>query len=87
MFEKWITFVHGMLMGCASGFRPATNIHRVGGVVAETSFKFFIQFVSYTAVFCTFTLIVSAYFLAELKRRVSPVHVSMIAITCFDNAN
>ncbi|KAJ5099427.1 hypothetical protein N7532_006428 [Penicillium argentinense] len=40
----------------------------VGGVVSETSFKFFIQFVSYTAMFCTFALIVSAYFTAEIKR-------------------
>ncbi|KAJ5360488.1 Zinc finger DHHC-type palmitoyltransferase [Penicillium concentricum] len=40
----------------------------VGGVVSETSFKFFIQFVAYTAIFCTFVLIVSAYFTAEIRR-------------------
>ncbi|PLB45885.1 zf-DHHC-domain-containing protein, partial [Aspergillus steynii IBT 23096] len=40
----------------------------VGGVVSETSFKFFIQFVFYTMVFCLFCLIVCAYFVAELKR-------------------
>ncbi|KAJ5176658.1 Palmitoyltransferase pfa5 [Penicillium canariense] len=40
----------------------------VGGVVSETSFKFFIQFVVYTAMFCGFVLIVSAYFTAELRR-------------------
>ncbi|KAJ5240989.1 uncharacterized protein N7469_002580 [Penicillium citrinum] len=39
----------------------------VGGVVSETSFKFFIQFVFYTATFCTFALIVFAYFTAQLK--------------------
>lgn len=44
--------------------------HRVGGVVSETSFKLFIQFVAYTAVYCTFALIVSAFFTAELRREV-----------------
>lgn len=44
---------------------------RVGGVVSETSFKFFIQFVVYTAVFCIFVLVVSAYYTAELRRNVS----------------
>ncbi|KAA8647120.1 DHHC family palmitoyltransferase [Aspergillus tanneri] len=40
----------------------------VGGVVSETSFKFFIQFVFYTMIFCLFNLIVCTYFVAELKR-------------------
>lgn len=44
---------------------------RVGGVVSETSFKFFIQFVAWTAVYCVFNLVVMAYFLAEYKRKVS----------------
>lgn len=43
---------------------------RVGGVVSETSLKFFIQFVAYTSIFCTFVLIVSAYFTAEIRRQV-----------------
>jgi palmitoyltransferase len=43
----------------------------VGGVVSETSFKFFIQFVVYTAIFCVYTLIVSAYYTAEIRRNVS----------------
>ena len=43
---------------------------RVGGVVSETSFKFFIQFVFYTFIFCTFALIVCAIFTAELRREV-----------------
>ncbi|KAJ5573954.1 uncharacterized protein N7459_008381 [Penicillium hispanicum] len=46
----------------------------VGGVVSETSFKFFIQFVFYTAVFCAFALIVSAYFTAELRRYTGSVN-------------
>ncbi|KAJ6107835.1 Palmitoyltransferase pfa5 [Penicillium sp. IBT 18751x] len=41
----------------------------VGGVVSETSFKFFIQFVVYTATYCAFVLIVNAYFTAEIKRQ------------------
>ena len=45
--------------------------NRVGGVVSETSFKFFIQFVVYTCIYCTFALIVSAYFTAEIRRNVS----------------
>lgn len=45
--------------------------HRVGGVVSETSFKFFIQFVVYTAIFCAFILIVTAIYTAELVRQVS----------------
>lgn len=44
------------------------TVRRVGGVVSETSFKFFIQFVFYTFIFCTFALIVCAVFTAELKR-------------------
>ena len=43
---------------------------RVGGVVSETSFKFFIQFVGWTAIYCFFNLIVAAYFLAEYRRKV-----------------
>ncbi|OQE19415.1 hypothetical protein PENSTE_c015G04220 [Penicillium steckii] len=46
----------------------------VGGVVSETSFKFFIQFVFYTATFCTFALVVSAYFTAQLKRDTGSVN-------------
>lgn len=37
----------------------------VGGVVSESSHKFFLQFVIYTAVFTGFCLIVFAYFVAE----------------------
>lgn len=47
------------------------NRLRVGGVVSETSFKFFIQFVVYTSFFCAFVLIVTAYYTAELLRNVS----------------
>ncbi|KAJ5685503.1 hypothetical protein N7536_008122 [Penicillium majusculum] len=46
----------------------------VGGVVSETSFKFFIQFVAYTCIFCTFALIVCAYFTAEIRRQTGGVN-------------
>ncbi|KKK25706.1 palmitoyltransferase pfa5 [Aspergillus rambellii] len=51
-----------------------TTAERVGGVVSETSFKFFIQFVFYTAVFCAFILTVCAIFTAELKREINDVN-------------
>ncbi|KAH8701729.1 DHHC zinc finger membrane protein [Talaromyces proteolyticus] len=38
----------------------------VGGVVSESSYKFFLQFVFYTAFFTCFALIVFAIFIAEL---------------------
>ncbi|KAF7592634.1 palmitoyltransferase pfa5 [Aspergillus hancockii] len=46
----------------------------VGGVVSETSFKFFIQFVFYAMVFCTYALIVCAIFTAELRREAGEVN-------------
>ncbi|KAJ5280102.1 hypothetical protein N7478_005474 [Penicillium angulare] len=46
----------------------------VGGVVSETSFKFFVQFVAYTAIYCLFALIVSAYFTAEIRRNTGSVN-------------
>jgi len=39
----------------------------VGGVVGENSFKFFIQFVAYTASYCTFVLVVMAFYIHEVK--------------------
>ena len=39
--------------------------------MSETSFKFFIQFVVYTAIFCGYLLIVTAYYTAEIRRHVS----------------
>lgn len=43
----------------------------VGGVVSETSYKFFFQFVIYTACFTSFCLIVFAIFIAEHRSDVS----------------
>jgi hypothetical protein len=70
--EKWIISVLGRLLWFSKGrnIKLLTG-HRVGGVVSETSFKFFIQFVVYTAIFCGYLLIVSAYYTAEIRRNVS----------------
>lgn len=44
------------------------TVFRVGGVVSESSHKFFIQFVFYTAIFCGFNLVVLSIFTAELRQ-------------------
>lgn len=44
---------------------------RVGGVVSETSFKFFIQFLFYAMLFVTFNGVVMAVFVAERKKMVN----------------
>lgn len=43
---------------------------RVGGIVGENSFKFFIQFLVYAAGFCAFVLTCIAVFVAERRREV-----------------
>ena len=43
---------------------------RVGGVVSETSFKFFVQFVAWAAILCIFTLIVLGVVISENKKEV-----------------
>lgn len=53
---------------------------RVGGVVSETSFKFFIQFVGWTAIYCIFNLVIAAYFLAEYKRKVRGFYQFFIGV-------
>ncbi|KAJ5319076.1 uncharacterized protein N7506_011780 [Penicillium brevicompactum] len=59
----------------------------VGGVVSETSFKFFIQFVVYTCIYCTFALIVSAYFTAEIRRNTGEqTHIGASALFAFFTA-
>lgn len=42
-------------------------------MVSESSFKFFIQFNFYTAIFCTFNLIVFAVFTAERRQKIGDV--------------
>ncbi|MCJ1468589.1 palmitoyltransferase pfa5 [Pseudocyphellaria aurata] len=54
------------------------EIGRVGGVVSETSFKFFIQFNAWAAVFCIFTLIVTAIVISERKKEAATLNVNYI---------
>ena len=42
-----------------------TQIHRAGGMVAESNFKFFIQFCIYANFFCLFIVITTAYFYSK----------------------
>ncbi len=56
-------------------FRVGKNLtnliaYRVGGVVSETSFKFFVQFIAWTAAYCLFTLILMAITISELRQEV-----------------
>ncbi|ETI23845.1 hypothetical protein G647_05652 [Cladophialophora carrionii CBS 160.54] len=39
----------------------------VGGIISETSFKFFIQFTGWAALFCLHTLVVMAYYFARRR--------------------
>lgn len=55
----------------------------VGGIVSETSFKFFIQFLFYTALFCTHTLIFTAYFLAQRTKEGYRLDVHWVLLLAF----
>ncbi|KAK4994129.1 Palmitoyltransferase pfa5 [Elasticomyces elasticus] len=46
-----------------------SDVGRVGGVVGETNFKFFIQFCFYGALFAGFNLVVMAFFVAHQRAR------------------
>lgn len=41
-------------------------------MVAESSFKFFLQFVCYTTILCAYVVIVFSIFAAEIDQEVSP---------------
>ena len=43
---------------------------RVGGIVSETNFKFFVQFNTWTAIFCTFIVTVIGVCIGELRATV-----------------
>ena len=55
----------------------------VGGIVSETSFKYFIQFCFYTALFCTHSLVFMAYFFAERHRQSGFLDVHWILTLAF----
>ncbi|OJD16699.1 hypothetical protein AJ78_03169 [Emergomyces pasteurianus Ep9510] len=52
----------------------------VGGVVSETSFKFFIQFLFYGLLFTTFNLVVLAIFVAEYRKESGKLIVHWIVV-------
>jgi len=56
-------------------------------VVGENSFKFFIQFVAYTALYCTFILIVLSIYIHEVKtttnEKLNPQWAAILGIACF----
>lgn len=47
-----------------------TSFCRVGGVIGETSFKFFLQFTGWTAAYCIFTLILISIVISEVRHQV-----------------
>jgi len=57
-------------MYCVRGFYANFWI-RVGGIVSEHNFKFFVQFVSYTAIYCLMIVVVMAIYVHE--KTISPV--------------
>lgn len=64
---RWIITVHGKLHNSLAdlSWSPKTNFDRVGGVVGENSFKFFVQFVAYAFLYCLFVVVVTAIYLSE----------------------
>lgn len=55
----------------------------VGGIVSETSFKYFIQFTGWAAVFCLHPLIVMAYYFAKRRREENFISVHWILVLIF----
>ena len=55
----------------------------VGGVVSETTFKFFVQFVGWTAIYCFFNLITMAILVAEHVRIAGTVNVHWVVTLAF----
>lgn len=64
VFTRWTTTAHGKLRRLHFE-APKLTSGRVGGVVGENSFKFFVQFVAYAFFYCLFVVIVSAIYLSE----------------------
>ncbi|KAL9586884.1 MAG: hypothetical protein Q9212_000628 [Teloschistes hypoglaucus] len=68
-FVRWITFAPGRQAPAASQRLLTWLIShcRVGGIVSESSQKFFVLFVVWGAIFWVFTMIFMAKFVAETK--------------------
>ncbi|KAL8716393.1 MAG: hypothetical protein Q9220_000300 [cf. Caloplaca sp. 1 TL-2023] len=75
-------FSYAKAMADRSGARRASIgssteciiVVKVGGIVSENSQKFFVLFVSWTAIYCTFTMIFMAKFVAEQAHAGPNVH-------------
>ena len=48
--------------------------------MCETNFKFFVLFVAWTAIYCFFTLIVMAVFVAELHHEVCKFRLLLVGL-------
>ena len=73
VLARWTIFVLGnvvLFFFFFFFFLVDLTLHRVGGVVSETSLKYFIQFSFYTALFCIFVVVVMSIYTAELRREV-----------------
>lgn len=55
----------------------------VGGIVSETSFKFFIQFTFWAALFCLHNMVVMAYYFAKRRREEQFINVHWILVLAF----
>lgn len=55
----------------------------VGGIVSETSFKYFIQFTGWAAVYCFIPVIYTAYFFAKRRREEDFISVHWILVLVF----
>lgn len=67
VYGRWTIFAPGKRSG-PSPTREATDgtpKNRVGGIVSETSQKFFVLFVCWGTIYCVFVLIFMAKFVAE----------------------
>lgn len=49
--------------------------------MSETTYKFFIQFCIYAMLYCTFTLVVSAYYTAQNHRKVPLLAMGIVMVT------
>lgn len=90
---RWIISVHGRftshnLFRLSGVFLRAITVQpiehltclcRVGGVVGETSFKFFLQFTGWTAIYCIFNLVLISIVISEVRHQVR--HLS--SFLCF----
>lgn len=55
----------------------------VGGIISETSFKFFVQFTFWAAILCLHTLVVMAYYFAQRRQHSNFIDVHWILVLAF----